>query len=414
MGWFWWLRNYRSEADAWLERVVAMAGDPPPEDPAHPLYWPRTDARMLLFFVKSDHATADQLSAPESVATARYLERAYNGSGPQSARFPGMLWPFTSYILGGTIEIRQYTETVVANCRKYGSDWELAVALMFRTHVAVDTPGGLPVADDTRAELAELTERLSDRWVSAQVRSAAGEIAMARGDYRAARAHLEAAHRLGAELGAAAEAAFLLARMGEVAYRAGDDASAERLVREADESCERYSVWDARTYVRYLQAMLLLRRGDVAQARRLCELATGHATDGTPPPVFISLLVALSARITLAEGDPGAALARAAEALRLAQAAGGTEQVVAAQLDTAAEALCAAGGFRSAAVLLAAADAVRGVLPRSLPEREVAAAVAARAAEALPERELAAARERGAALTAQAAAELVAALAGGE
>jgi predicted ATPase/DNA-binding SARP family transcriptional activator len=412
MGWFWWLRNYRDEADAWLERVVAMSGDELLGDPADPLHWPRIDARMLLFFVKSDRAAEDQLTTPESLATAEVLAREYAAGGPQAARFPGMLWPFTTYLLNGQHGIRRHTEEVVANCRAHGGDWELAVALMFRTHVAVDSPGGLPAADESRAELEGLTGRLGDRWVRAQVHSASGEIAMARGDYATARTELEEAHRLGQELGADAEAAFLIARLSEVAYRAGDGAAAERLLARADEEAERYSVWDARTYVRFLQATLLLGRGEVARARERCDLALVRVSDGTPPPVFRVVLGGLSARIAVAEGDPRSALATVDVALRTAVAAGCTEQIVGAQLEVAAEVLAALGDAMTAVVALAAADAVRGPVPRSAPEQVVVDAVAAQAAAALSEAEVAAARERGAGLGWEQAAALVTVLAG--
>jgi predicted ATPase/DNA-binding SARP family transcriptional activator len=413
MGWFWWLRNYRDEADGWLERVVAMGGDDLPADQADPLYWPRLDARMLLFFIKSDHAAEDQLSTPESLATAEALAREYGKGGPQAARFPGLLWPFTTFLLSGPQGIRRHTDAVVANCRAYGGDWELAVTLMLRTHVAVDSPGGLAAADESRAELETLTERLGDRWVRAQVHSASGEIAMARGDYAAARTELEAAHRLGQELGADAEAAFLIARLSEIAYRAGDDATAQRLLARAEEEAERYSVWDARTYVRYLQAVLLLRRGEVAQARELCDLATGRMSDGTPPPVFRAVLGGLAARIAVAAGDPRSALTAVDGALRAAVAANCTEQILGAQLEVAAEVLAALGDTGSAVVLLAVADAVRGPVPRCAPEQELVDEVAGRVAAALSAQEMAAARERGAGLDREGAVALVAALAEG-
>jgi predicted ATPase/DNA-binding SARP family transcriptional activator len=418
MGWFWWLRNYRDEADGWLERVVALA-DPPPDDRTDPLYGTRMDLRMLLFFVKSDHAAEEQLSTPESRETAAMLEAVYRAGGPAGARFPGLLWPFTTYVLsggteallGGTADMRRHTEEVVANCREYGDDWALAAALLFRTHTAVDSPGGLALADACKAELAVLADRLDDRWIRAQTHSVTGEIALARGDYAAARAALESAHRLGAELGAEAESAFLLARLAELAHRDGDDETAAEQLARAEEAAEQYSVWDARTYVRYLWGILMLRRGEVARAREMCDMATGHASDGTPPPIFRSLLTGLSARITAAEGRPRAALAEADLALRLALAAGANESVLGAQVDLAAEMLAVCGEPEPAAVLLAAADGVRTPLPRSRPEQEWADAVAATAAAALPAPVLAAARERGAAMDGARAAAMVESLA---
>jgi predicted ATPase/DNA-binding SARP family transcriptional activator len=455
MGWFWWLRNYRAEADVWLERVLALGGDlperpasapaadpeaglaaapdpapdpaaAPPADPAaapaadpeaglaeapgpdpepdpdsaeHRLFWQRLDLRMLQFFVKTDHASEEQWSSEESLATAARLSAEYRVGGPRAARFPGLLWPFTSYLLGGIEEIHRHTDSVVANCRAYGGDWEVAAALMFRTHVIVDLPGGVAHADADRAELQRLNARLGDRWMRAQVHGASAEIAVARGQYDAALADFEAAHRLGRELGAYSEGAFLLARMAELAHRRGDDAAATKILDEAAEEAERYGVWDARTYIRYLQSLLMLRRGEVRAARGMCDLAFGQVADGTPPPVFRVLLTSLGARITAAEGDPEAALRTLAEVTRMAVETGCTEPVVGGQFDAAADIAAELGDLRSATWLSAAASAVRGELPRTVPELAAAEAVERRARAALGEGEWAAAGAAGAVLS---------------
>jgi predicted ATPase/DNA-binding SARP family transcriptional activator len=410
MGWFWWLRNYRDEAAGWLERVIDLAGGPPRSE-GHPLYWPRLDVRLLYFFVISDRASEEQWTTRESRDNAALLADAYRKGGPAAARFPGLLWPFTLYLQGGGTEVRRHTDAVVANCRRHGGDWELAAALMFRTHITVDSPGGIESADADRAELQELSTRLGDRWMRAQVHSANAEIATARGHYAAAYGEFEAAHRLGRELGAYSEGAFLLARMAELAHRGGDDERAGKLLDRAEEEAERYTVWDALTYIRYLRATLLLRRGEVAEARRLYELAVGQVAGGTPPPMFHVLLLGLSARITAAEGDPRSALAELARATRMALDVGCTEPVVAAQLDAAAEVLVSIGDPRSAVTLSAAAHGVRGALPRSVPEGEADETARARAAVSLTPAELAAAGAAGARLDREGAAALVAALA---
>ncbi|MYS20889.1 Predicted ATPase, partial [Streptomyces sp. DvalAA-14] len=397
MGWFWWLRNYQDEAAGWLRRVTELGGEPP-ADESDPMYWPRFDLRLLYFFVISDHASEEQWSSQESRDTAQQLVAAYRVGGPAAARFPGLLWPFSLYMLGGNDAARRHTDAVVANCRVHGGDWELAAALMFRTHILVDSPGGIEAADVDWAELQELSAGLGDRWMRAQVHGANAEIATARGHYAKAYVEFEAAHRLGRELGAVSEGAFLLGRMAELAHRSGDDERAAELLDQAEEEAERYAVRDAQTYIRYLRAVLLLRRGESAGARELAELAAGHIADGTPPPVFRVLLLALTARITAAEGDPSGALAGLAGAARMALDVGCTEPVVAAQLDSAAEVLVALGDPRSAVTLTAAADGVRGPLPRTVPEREADEAVQRRAAARLAPAGLAAARAAGAAL----------------
>jgi DNA-binding SARP family transcriptional activator len=391
LGWFWSLRNYRDEASAVLDRVLALTGGPP-ADEADPMYWPWMDLRLLDFFVKSDLASQEQWFTAEGRATAELLIGAYSKGGPAAARFPGLLWPFTGYVYGGIGDIRRHADTVVANCREYGGDWELAAALMFRTHVTVDSPGSLERADADRVELRQLGSRLGDRWIRAQLHGASAEIESLRCHYDRARADFEAALALTRELGANSEGAFLIGRLAELAYRAGDDEAARDLCARAEEEAERFSVSDVRPYLRYLNALLLLERGEVAAARAMCAPAERHLADGTQPPTFRVLLSALAARISAAEGDPGAALAGLAAAAGTAQEVGCTDPVLAAQLDSAAGILLALGDTAAAVRLSAAADEVRGVLPRTVREAAADDALRRRAAELLPGPDLSAAR----------------------
>jgi predicted ATPase/DNA-binding SARP family transcriptional activator len=413
MGWFWWLRNYRDEAGEWLDRVIALGGGKRPEDPSEPLYWLRLDVRMLDFFVKSDRASQEQWYSPESKAEAAALMAAYRKGGPAAARFPGMLWPFAVYLFGGAVEVRRHTDEVVANCRVHGDDWSLAAALMFRTHVTVDSPGALAEAEADLAELRRLCAGLGDRWILAQLHGASAEIESLRCRYDHARADFEAALRLGTELGALGENPFLLGRMADLEHRAGDDETARKLCAQAEEEAERFAVWDALTYIRYVKAILLLRQGDTAAAGELADLVEGHAADGTPPPSFQVLVVGLKARVAAAEGDTRAALAGLAEAARQALAVGCPDPVVAEQVDAAAGVLAGAGDLPGAVRLSAVAGAVRGRLPRTVPERLADEELHRRAADALDPEVLAAARAAGAGHDRTTAVELLTELAGG-
>ncbi|MCZ4117790.1 BTAD domain-containing putative transcriptional regulator [Streptomyces sp. H39-S7] len=366
MGWFWWLRNYREEGAGWLTRVTGMSE---PGERDGPYFWARMDARLLLFFVSTDHASEEFLSTPPVQETAALIAAVYQDTRQASARFPGLLWPVASYIGGGHTAIRECTDLVVRNCREHGDDWSLAAALMFRTHVAIDLPGGLARATDDWDELTALSNRVGDRWMLAQVHGARAEMEVMWGEYAAARADFEAALRLGEELGAIAEGPFLVGRMAELAIRSGDDAEAEKLCRRAAEEAERFGVMDARNYVRALSAHLALRRGDVARARELCVLARDQASQGTPPPVFGVVLAGLFARIAAAEGDPRDALARTAGAVRLGIESRCTESMVAGLLEYGAELLVVLGEPLAAALLHGASSALRGsLLPRTVPE----------------------------------------------
>ena len=88
---------------------------------------------------------------------------------------PGLIWPVTAFQMRDTVDVRGILDRAVENCRLYGGDWELGCALMFRTHMVVDSPGGLHGVDDDLAELRVLSLRVGDRWMRAQVCGAAAE-----------------------------------------------------------------------------------------------------------------------------------------------------------------------------------------------------------------------------------------------
>jgi predicted ATPase/DNA-binding SARP family transcriptional activator len=368
MGWFWWLRNFREEAREWIARLMELGELP--DDPADPGFWPRMNLRLLHLFVVSDTISREEMRSPGMLALASRVIEVYSVPSPHSARFPGILWPFSDYVLGRLEAIRDHADAMVAACRAYGGDWELAAALMFRTHITIDLPGGLPRADADWPELMELSERLGDRWMRAQVCEAGAEMALAYGDYPAAQADLEEALRLGGELGAHVEGIFVRSRMGELAHRAGDDDRAEKLLRQAADEAEQYGVWDARAYIRALLAVIVLRRGDPEQARELCELARGEGRLGTPPPDFELLVESLAARVAAAEGDAAGALTGLTGALRAGLDGFCAEPRLAAVVEYAAEVLVALGDPVRAARLHGAADGLRADLPRPVPEAD--------------------------------------------
>lgn len=447
MGWFWWLRNHRREAIEWVRSVLCLgaaldaggvpavapghdpggdpaavpgqkpyggAGTPPPTDCTdpvdafleapgderhHPLHALRMDLRMLYLFLTTE---SDPRSTAGDERFGRYVTRvraAFEHGGPRAARFPGILWPMTLHFVGDPDAIGPALDAVVANCRAHGGDWEIGVALMFRTHMVVDAPGHLSGVDTDLAELRRLSRHVGDRWMRAQVCSAAGEAAIARGRFEEARGEYEEALRLAHEVGAHAESPFLLARLGEITYRSGDRAGALAILDEAGAAAERYGVADSRAFVLLLRAQIALDEGDVAGARAQWEAACVESRRSSPPPQFEAMLRAVGACVTVAESGPEHGLPLLADALRTAVEQRCSEVVTAALVDRAAEALALLGDLPRAVRLLAAADHWRDGLPRSLPERAHADRVEAAARALTPERRTAE-RVRGAALTA--------------
>lgn len=218
MTWFWWLRNYRREGADWTGQVLRLgaaldaAGStlPAEQDAAcslmtsldpvdtfladpdgerhHPLHALRMDLRMLhLFLMAEVEPPLDGLDERMHGYVARIRDH-FGSGGPHAARLPGLAWPVTVFLPPAPREdARPVLDRAVANCRAHGGDWETGVILMFRAHMVVDSPGGMPGIDSDLAELRVLSRRVGDRWLRAQVCSAAGEAAMARGRFEEAK-----------------------------------------------------------------------------------------------------------------------------------------------------------------------------------------------------------------------------------
>ncbi|MFE9122451.1 BTAD domain-containing putative transcriptional regulator [Streptomyces sp. NPDC007172] len=381
MGWFWWLRNYRNEGAAWARDIAALS--PAPVDASDPRHWPRLHLDLLRFFLLSDSDQRSEFTDPGVQERILVLRKAFEAGGPQAARFPGLLWPFTTFRTDTPEMVRTSIEAVVANCRLHGADWAVGVSLMFRTHMSMDVPGGMADIDDDLAELRELGRRVGDRWMRAQVAGAAAEAAMVRGLVEPARTAYEEALQLAREVGAHQEAPFLTARVGELAYREGDLAAAEKHLRNAAAEADRYRVPDAMPYVHSVLATVALDRGEVEAARTLHARAREFAAFDPPPAHFVALLDGLRARIAAADEGPSAGLRAMTDALRTALDSACTEMVLAHLAERAAQLLGDLDRHEAAVRVLAAASVWRGPIPRSLPERSVEAAITTRAHQAL-------------------------------
>ncbi|WP_037687596.1 AfsR/SARP family transcriptional regulator [Streptomyces aureocirculatus] len=406
LGWFWWLRNYRVEGSEWAERVLALTV--PPEatgagrdvsdgesgagpsstspfaagaagldadldayraDEDAPRFWPRMSLRLLHVFLTMESRPAEVLgSEPDKVYILRVRD-VFTRPVPASGRFPGLVWPFTLYFVEEANEVLAYLDRATANCRRFGGDWEVAITLMFRVHTAVDQQGNLFEVDRDLAELRELSRRVGDRWLRAQVCGAAGEAAMARSLHEEARLQYEEALRLAYEVGAYAEGPFLIARLAEIAYRAGDRDLAEKGLEAAAAAADRYGVLESRAFICLMSADMALRDGDVERARALCDAARDEAGRGTPPPQFAAGLGAVRARITAAESGPGAGLAVLVDVLPQALRGRCSEAVVATLVDAAAVLMSRSGDHARATRLLAFATHWLGDLARPMPER---------------------------------------------
>ncbi|MFC8199417.1 BTAD domain-containing putative transcriptional regulator [Streptomyces sp. NPDC057298] len=335
----------------------------------HPLHRLRTKLRLLQFFLAAELGQG----LPMDERTVEYVTRLRNRlarGGPDAASFPGIIWPLIGFLIGSD-DVRRSMEISLANCRVYGGDWEIGAALLFRVHVAVDAPGGMEGIDEYLAELGTVSRRVGDRWMRAQVCSAGGEAAMVRGRLQEAKGQYEEALRLAHEVGAYAESPFLIARLGEIAYREGDRAGARTALDEATAAADRYAVPDSRAFVLLLRSQMAIDDRDPARARELCEAARAETRRGTPPPQFIAALNGIDALLTATESGPGPGLRGLAEALHEAVSQRCAEAVLAALAERSAGVLSGIGDHARVVRVLAAASRWRGGHPRPMPECEL-------------------------------------------
>ncbi|MEV7727297.1 BTAD domain-containing putative transcriptional regulator [Streptomyces sp. NPDC087917] len=401
LGWFWWLRDYRAEGAEWAGRALALTRQEPPE--GSPGFWDFMRLQVLHIFLLAENNGSERFRTPEYRALALRIRDTFRHASPETCRFPGMLWPATGLLTGeahDAIDFHTHLDEAVEGCRRYAGDWELGVTLLLRTHVAIDTTGGLPTLDEDLAELRRIAHRLGDRWTRAQVASAAGELALSRGRYDEARTEYEDCLRLAHEVGAHIEAPFAIARIAEAAYCAGDVEAAARLLAEADREAEEFGgVYDVTTFARLLSARIALTLGDTDRARAECRLARAEAARITVPAHLTAGLDNAEALLAARTEGPAAGLALIAPALGSAIAARCAERVLAALAETAALLLAEAGEPAASVRILAAATAWRTGHPRAVPEQSLLDGLPARTRAVLGPAAYAEARAAGRDLT---------------
>ncbi|MFF1447414.1 BTAD domain-containing putative transcriptional regulator [Streptomyces sp. NPDC058274] len=425
IGWFWWLRNFRREGIEWTSRVLQLGvvldtGGPLGDDildrlttidatkayvagadaeATHPLHGMRMRLRMQHLFLVAEAQPAELLRDEVAEEYVRRTRAAFEKGGPDAARLPGLAWGLAVFFLGGGEDMLSAMDATVANCRAYGGDWEIGVSLMFRTHLVVDSPGGLRDMDGDLTELRALSRRVGDRWMRAQTSSAAGERAMALGSFDEAKEEYEEALRLAYEVGAQAETPFLMARLAEIAYRTGDRSGALARLDEASAAADRYGVIDSRAFILLLRAQLALDDGETARARELSDAARTEAGRGSPPPQFAAVLNQTDALAAAAESGPLRGLSLLADALREAVDARCAEWVTGALVDHAARLLAEYGDLPRAVRLLAASGRWRGGHARPGRECSDAERIEAGALAALGRPRYESERARGAGFT---------------
>ncbi len=378
VGWFWWLRNFRDEGARWVEAALTLlpASSEERDEDDELLY---RELQLLDYFLLSEHRTEELVHKSSHRAVAAQLVATFREPGPAAARFPGMLWPFAGFLVEGSKGIGPLLDDLVTNCRRHSGPWELAVALLFRAHVRLDTPGGLPRMQGDLPEISALAEGTGDRWMLSQLCGLRAEIAIQEGRYDDARAECETAMRYAQQLGALTEMPVLLVRIAEIWFRQGDTQQADQLAQRAMDDGDRLGIRDAQTLAGFVRAMAAVEDDDPARARELYRQAEKNFSLGSPPAMLEVALRVLDARITVAEGDDllPEALRKISAALHAGLEVDVPETITGNALLTAGFILHRAGRPALAVRFADAAGAMRGDLPASVPDLRLDGAIRA-------------------------------------
>ncbi|MFF5130051.1 BTAD domain-containing putative transcriptional regulator [Streptomyces syringium] len=406
LGWFWQLRDHRTDARTWAEAAAALGPDPfaAPVAPAPPLLVPCTaapppmppdqleEARRGVRLVALSNMESDMrvFEDPRMQTRLRGIVEAYGGGQPQNCRVPGMAWIYAALLTGHAENLYAMIDDGVERCRRLGYDWELANALQLRAKLFNDSANRSAQGSRDADESLEIFRRIGDSWGVAEALSGRGEARERRGEYELAAEDYREAIDSVRELGSTAMVPMLRGRLLEVRTEAGlvDAEEVKRTLHEIIGEAQRVSP-DAALFARLQLGVRLAQYGDTAAAREVLE-ALEAEFEGRAIEILASTICGLVAWVDTLQGRPAEALPRLRRAL-----VHGAEplsrliapHLVMVQLLYAAHAHVAFGGEEhalTAARLLGASVALRtpGVHVVSI-EREVRAETEAAARAAL-------------------------------
>ncbi|MER8182703.1 BTAD domain-containing putative transcriptional regulator [Kitasatospora sp. NPDC094015] len=339
MSWFWSMRDFHKEANAWYELICELGPDPfaPDAPPPVPLELDPVAAGLplgpghlaearrqahLYRLVTRFSGNLAEFGDPEVVALAERIFEVYTPDLPQSFRFPALLRVFAAFVTGEMDGVRRQLDDAVAGVREHGRPADLAMVLQIRARLLNDWVGGLDQAVRDSEESLAISLEQQDAWAMSEAYSSKAENLAKRGDSAGSAEAYRRAIELVLEIGAPQEVPLLQARLGEAVYEL-DQVEGERLIREAlrgidagDEPRD-----GAVLYGRLLLCNILVQRGEyqeaIDQLDRLGEQVRDQASFGPlVPDAFESIVSCVRGWVTARAGDAAAGLALLTEGRR--------------------------------------------------------------------------------------------------
>ncbi|MGW0204020.1 ATP-binding protein, partial [Nonomuraea sp. NPDC003201] len=281
MWWFWFLQGMRIESVHWMRGVLDLPGEVPEE---------LRPVRLALQGLVHQQL-GDPAAAQETVQEA--LDLGDRLGGPV-----GVLLLCAPMVLGDLVAAARAAERSMPGL----TGWERAFARMTLSMAAEskgDVGGAFALVDETRREM----EALGERWGLSSALRVLAEHHDRAGDLAAGIEARSRALRLAGELGVMEDQAAILAKIALSYARSGEHDRARSYMDACWDCVERLRQREGVEYVRLSQVEVLLRSGDLEEARR--ELTA--VEDLSCPPEVRAWAACYRAMAALLDGDrPGA------------------------------------------------------------------------------------------------------------
>jgi predicted ATPase/DNA-binding SARP family transcriptional activator len=359
LGWYWWLRGHRAEGCALAREVLKLDGEAERED------------RALTYAYSALNGLEG--AAPMEEVKGWFLAAEREGAG-QDAAHPvlRLLRPLSAiFEAGGEVRGFEVVEPLFAD----PDPWLRAVAKMLTAQLRLNFGQSPEVA---RAELREALDGFratGERWGIGFSLSALGDMAAASGHFEDAVTWQREAIALVREVGIREDLPQLEMKLAHQLWLSGDRAEARRLLKQARETAEEIGLAEVLASVEYGYATIAREEGSLDEARERMARAAALIETSTYAPQFLAMARSAQALI---EGAAGNLVA--AHDLHLAAVTTAAESrdspVMAQVLVGTADYAIRTGDPARAAMLLGAADAVRGAPDRSMLDTDRITALA--------------------------------------
>ncbi|GAA3456023.1 BTAD domain-containing putative transcriptional regulator [Dactylosporangium matsuzakiense] len=339
VGWYWWLGGHRVEGAALASAALSMPG---PADP---------DARALACGVAAVNGF-DGLTDTEMLDDWFAEAIGYQGSHPLFRLFQAVAGLYREGPVDAVLER-------ITALSEDPDPWIAGLGRLLVGHTLLNT--GARTAESRAAFEASLEafQGIGERWGMAFALAALAETKAQEGRPLEAIAHFEEALTYLRQLGATEDRPVTEVRLAQQYDIVGDRERADACYAEARRTARRSAVPDSIAFVEYAYAYRALRCDALDEARarfaRTLEIIGTHRVS----PQMLGLVHGGRAVVFALDGDHAAARESTRRAVTLGRSAFDAPMIATVVADG-AEAALLAGDPRRAAVLLAAAEAMRG------------------------------------------------------